>query len=77
VQNSIGILVKDVNIPYPTSVEKTLMESRHMLYVEITLTLASADVLDYGAFYSLIRFILFCSSNRQLQATQIHTELDS
>ena len=53
------------------------MESRHMLYVKITLTLASADVLDYGAFHSLIRFILFCSSNRQLQATQIHTELDS
>jgi len=34
------------NIPYPTAVKETLMESRHMLYVGITLTLVSADVLD-------------------------------
>ena len=34
------------NIPYPTAVKEPLIESRHMLYVGITLTLVSADVLD-------------------------------
>jgi len=57
------------NIPYPTAVKETLMESRHMLYVRITLTLGSADVLDYGAFHSFIHPFYFAPAVRAITSS--------